>query len=133
TKSLVPRAGDAELFLVAAQLDGRGPALFVIESKTAGIGVEPDPGMGIRAAGTGRLTFEGVKLPPSALLGDGEHDTYAESVALSRLAWCAVAVGTGQAVLDYVIKYVNERVAFGEPISHRQAVAFTVANIATEL
>ena len=36
-------------------------------------------------------------------------------------------------MLDYVIPYVNERVAFGEPISHRQAVAFMVANIRIEL
>jgi alkylation response protein AidB-like acyl-CoA dehydrogenase len=36
-------------------------------------------------------------------------------------------------VLDYVIPYVNERKAFGEPISNRQAVAFTIANIAIEL
>jgi alkylation response protein AidB-like acyl-CoA dehydrogenase len=44
-----------------------------------------------------------------------------------------VAIGTGRAVLDYVKTYVNDRVAFGEPISNRQAVAFTVANIAIEL
>ena len=36
-------------------------------------------------------------------------------------------------MLDYVIPYVNERKAFGEPVSHRQAVAFTVSNIAIEL
>jgi alkylation response protein AidB-like acyl-CoA dehydrogenase len=36
-------------------------------------------------------------------------------------------------VLDYVIPYCNERVAFGEPISHRQSVAFMIADIATEL
>jgi alkylation response protein AidB-like acyl-CoA dehydrogenase len=132
-KSMVPRASDGELFIVAAQLDDRGPALFVVESKMEGISVEPDPGMGIRAAGTGRLIFDGVKLPLGALLGDAEPGTYAECVALGRLGWCGVAVGTGQAVLDYVIPYVNDRVAFGEPISHRQAVAFTVANIAIEL
>jgi alkylation response protein AidB-like acyl-CoA dehydrogenase len=57
----------------------------------------------------------------------------AECVQLGRLGWCALAVGTGQAVLDYVIPYVNERKAFGEAISSRQAVAFTVANIAIEL
>ena len=45
----------------------------------------------------------------------------------------ALAVGTGQAVLDYVIPYVNERVAFGEPVSNRQAVAFAVADIGVEL
>ena len=43
------------------------------------------------------------------------------------------AVGTGQAVLDYVTPYVKEREAFGEPIAHRQSVAFMVANIAIEL
>jgi alkylation response protein AidB-like acyl-CoA dehydrogenase len=36
-------------------------------------------------------------------------------------------------VLDYVVPYVNERVAFGEPVSNRQGVAFPVANIAIEL
>jgi len=42
-------------------------------------------------------------------------------------------VGTSKAVLDYVIPYVNERVAFGEPISNRQGVAFKVADLAIEL
>ena len=132
-KSLVPRAQDAELFVVAAQLGNRGPALFIVESKTPGISIEPEPAMGIRAAATGRLRFEQVNLPSEALLGAGNPATYAECVALGRLGWCALAVGTGQAVLDYVIPYVNERTAFGEPISHRQAVAFTVSNIAIEL
>ena len=44
-----------------------------------------------------------------------------------------MAAGTGKAVLDYVIPYVNDRQAFGEPISHRQSVAFMVADIAIEL
>jgi alkylation response protein AidB-like acyl-CoA dehydrogenase len=130
-KSLVPRARDAELFVVAAELEGTGPALFIVEPGTSGITVETEPGMGIRAAATGRLRFDGVSLPGAALLGDAE--AYRECVQLSRLAWCAVAVGTGQAVLDYVIPYVKDRAAFGEPVSNRQAVAFTVANIAIEL
>jgi alkylation response protein AidB-like acyl-CoA dehydrogenase len=132
-KSLVPRAADGELFIVAAELDDRGPALFIVESATDGISVEPEPAMGVRAAATGTLIFEGVRLPAGALLGDADPAVYAECVQLARLGWCAVAVGTAQAVLDYVIPYVNERRAFGEPISHRQAVAFTVANIAIEL
>ncbi len=132
-KSLVPRAGDAELFIVAADLEGEGPALFIVESGAAGLGIEPEPAMGIRAAATGRLILEDVKLPAGALLGDGSRELMAECVQLGRLGWCAVAIGTGQAVLDYVIPYVNERKAFGEPISSRQAVAFTVANIAIEL
>jgi alkylation response protein AidB-like acyl-CoA dehydrogenase len=132
-KSLVPRAADDELFIVGAELEGAGPALFIVEAGTAGVAVEPDPAMGVRAAATGRLTLERAKLPAGALLGGGDPGVYAECVALGRLGWCALAVGTAQAVLDYVIPYVNERKAFGEPISHRQAVAFTVANIAIEL
>jgi alkylation response protein AidB-like acyl-CoA dehydrogenase len=135
-KALVPRAADAEVFVVAANLTGNTtsqPSLFIVESKTDGISVQPEPGMGIRAAGTGRLILEDVKLPATALLGGGEREVFAECVALSRLAWCALAIGTGQAVLDYVTAYVKDRKAFGEPISNRQAVAFAVANIAIEL
>jgi alkylation response protein AidB-like acyl-CoA dehydrogenase len=132
-KSLVPRAADGELFVVAAELQDAGPALFLVESAAAGLSIEPEPAMGVRAAATGRLALEGVSLAPGALLGGGSPEVYAECVALARLGWCAVALGAGQAVLDYVIPYVNERVAFGEPIANRQAVAFTVANIAIEL
>jgi hypothetical protein len=132
-KSLVPRAADAELFIVAADLEGEGPALFIVEPGTTGPAIEPEPAMGLRAAATGRLIFEGTKLATTALLGEGSRQVMTECIQLSRLGWCAVAIGTGQAVLDYVIPYVNERKAFGEPISSRQSVAFTVANIAIEL
>ena len=132
-KSLVPRASDGELFIVAAQLEEEGPGLFIVEPGSAGITVEPEPAMGVRAGATGRLGFEDVKLPDTALLGGGDPGVYADCVALGRLAWCALAVGTGQAVLDYVIPYVKERKAFGEQIARRQAVAFAVSNIAIEL
>ncbi|WP_236789461.1 acyl-CoA dehydrogenase family protein [Amycolatopsis sp. GM8] len=130
-KSLVPRAVQAELFVVSADLEGRGPALFLIESSTAGVSVEAEPAMGLRGAATGKLFLDKVKVPAGALLGS--PDTFADVVRLSRLGWAALATGTAKAVLDYVIPYVNERTAFGEPISHRQAVAFSVADIAIEL
>jgi alkylation response protein AidB-like acyl-CoA dehydrogenase len=130
-KSLVPRAAQAELFVVAAQLDGK-PALFVVESGTKGVLIENEPAMGLRAAATGRLILEDVALPAGARLG-GDTDPYADCIRLARVGWAALACGTAQAVLDYVIPYVNERKAFGEPISHRQAVAFMVANIGIEL
>ncbi|WP_210437550.1 acyl-CoA dehydrogenase family protein [Nocardioides xinjiangensis] len=131
-KSAVVRGAEAELFVVAAMLDGT-PALFLVESGTEGLEVEADPSMGVRAAGLSRLHLTGVRLGADALLGDTAGEAYAECVRLSRLAWCALAVGTGQAVLDHVKDYVNEREAFGEPISHRQSVAFMVADIAIEL
>ena len=132
TKSMVVRGEKAELFVVGAQLDGK-PALFLVESSTEGITVEGDPSMGLRAAGLTKLHLENVRIPATALLGEADGSTYAECVRLSRLAWCALSLGTAQAVLDYVTPYVKERQAFGEPIAHRQSVAFMVANIAIEL
>jgi alkylation response protein AidB-like acyl-CoA dehydrogenase len=129
-KSGVPRGNDAELFVVGAALDG-APHLFLVESSTPGVSIVTDPSMGVRAAGLSRLVLDDVAVGSISLLGDA--DTYLEAVRLSRLGWCALAVGTAQAVLDYVTPYVNERVAFGEPISHRQSVAFMVADIAIEL
>lgn len=133
-KSLVPAAADAELFIVAAQLDGK-PALFIVESSTKGLTVKADPSMGIRAAALGRVELSGVTVPLGARLGEDEasDEDYSEAIALSRLGWAALAVGTSHAVLDYVVPYVKEREAFGEPIARRQAVAFMCANIAIEL
>lgn len=132
-KSLVPLAESAELLIVAARLEGHGPVLFLVETKTRGVLVKANPAMGVRAAATGDVLLEGVRLPASALLGDGDPAVYAEAVRRARLAWCALACGTARAVLDYVIPHVNERVAFGEPISNRQSVAFTVSDIGIEL
>lgn len=87
--------------------------------------------MGLRAASLTRLKLDGVVVEESALLGSA--DDYREAVRLSRVAWAGLAVGTGKAVLDYVKEYVKTREAFGEPIAHRQSVAFMVANIAIEL
>ncbi len=132
-KSMVPRAARAELFVIAADLDDRGPALFVVESATPGVRIESEPAMGLRAASLGRVVLDTVSLPVSALLGHGKPDVYTECVRLARIGWSALAVGTAQAVLDYVVPYVNQRFAFGEPVSHRQGVAFRVADIGIEL
>jgi alkylation response protein AidB-like acyl-CoA dehydrogenase len=137
-KSLVPAAGDAELFIVAAQLRGK-PALFIVESSSNGLTVTADRGMGIRAAALGQVQLDNVSVPLHARLGegvgeDGSGDAdYSAAIALSRLGWAALAVGTCHAVLDYVVPYVKEREAFGEPIAYRQSVAFMCANIAIEL
>jgi alkylation response protein AidB-like acyl-CoA dehydrogenase len=129
-KSMVPLAADAELFLVGALFEGT-PRLFLVESGSDGLQIEADPSMGLRAAGLSRLVLSDVRTDALAPLGDA--DAYRDCVRLSRLGSCALAVGTAQAVLDHVVPYVNGRTAFGEPISHRQSVAFMVANIGIEL
>jgi alkylation response protein AidB-like acyl-CoA dehydrogenase len=84
------------------------------------------------AGGTARIRFKGVKVPAEQRLAASDFD-YQSFLDHAALAWCALALGTGQAALEYVTTYCNERQAFGEPISHRQAVAFMVADIAVEL
>jgi alkylation response protein AidB-like acyl-CoA dehydrogenase len=135
-KSLLARAKECELFLIAAEAEGIGLALFVVESGAKGLSVEDEPAMGLRPAATGRLLIDNVKVPAGALLGEGEGEgkakDYADCVNRARIAWAGLATGTAQAVLDYVIPYVNDRQAFGEPISNRQGVAFVVSDIGIE-
>lgn len=133
-KSLVPGATRAELLIIAAQLNGK-PALFVVEPSAKGVSVKSDPSMGLRSAALGQVQLSNVSLPLAARLGEQDaHDAdYLEAVALARLGWAALAVGTCHAVLDHVVPYVKEAVADGEPIAHRQSVAFICANIAIEL
>lgn len=139
-KSLVPLGQSAELFLVLAEVMGAGPRLFLVPRGTAGVTVTPQPAMGLRAAGTCKLELDGAFVPDDALLGGedavvdarGSFDARA-IVDRARVAWGAMAVGGARAVVDYVIPYCNERKAFGEPVSHRQAVAFMIADLAIEL
>ena len=129
-KAIVPGAERAELFIVSAEIDGEA-RLVIVRPGTEGVKTEDDPAMGVRAAKTARLHLEGARVPATDLLGTAED--HADAVRRARLAWAAAAVGTSQAVLDHVSEYVKERKAFGEPIGYRQAVAFTVADIAVEL
>lgn len=133
-KSLVPAAADAEIFIIGAQLNGK-PTLFIVESASHGLTVKADPSMGVRAAALGRIELDNVAVPLHNRLGedDASDSDYSEAIALARLGWAALAVGTSHAVLDYVVPYVKEREAFGEPVANRQSVAFMCANIAIEL
>jgi alkylation response protein AidB-like acyl-CoA dehydrogenase len=132
-KTLVPLGRTARLFLVAAEVPGAGPRLFLVERGLRGLSTEPMPTMGLRSAGLCRLRFDRVELGRDALLGGEELFDYEAAVNASRIGWAALALGTAQAALDHVIPYCNEREAFGAPISHKQAVAFMVADMAIEL
>lgn len=132
SKCMVPLGESAGLVLVIAQLENQGPAAFVVEGTPEGMTRTREEYMGLRTLELAGLTFENVQLPGDALLGAGSFDLQ-RFVDLSRIGLCALAVGCCQGVLDYVKDYVNERVAFGEPISNRQAVAFMVADMAIEV
>ncbi len=114
-KCMVPLGESAELVLVIAQLEDKSPAAFIVEGTPDGLTRVREHHMGLRTLELATLTFDNVQLPADALLGDGPFDLK-RFVDLSRIGLCALAVGCCQGVLDYVKEYVNERVAFGEPI-----------------
>ena len=135
-KSLVPLAGQAELYLVAAQFRGKNE-LFLVPAKAKGVSFTSTPAMGLRSAEVGTLKLDKVVLDKDARLGSGNAQykqfNYQQFIDSSHLSWCAMAIGCCQSALDYLIPYVNERFAFGEPISHRQSVAFMIANMKIEI
>ena len=126
-KTLVLLGETADLFLVNADLNG-SPEVFVVK-RDSSITAKKSPAMGLKAAETVTLHFNHS---PAELLGD-EDFNYTAFLDLGNLMWCAMAVGTCEAVKIYCIQYANERTAFGEPISHRQSVAFMIADMAIEI
>ena len=136
TKSLVPLAGKANLYLVAAEFKGQNQ-LFIVPGASKGVSFKASPAMGLRSAEVGSLKLDKVQLDKNALVGAGNPSikqfNYNQFMDSGNLTWCAMAIGCCQAALDYLIPYVNERYAFGEPISHRQSVAFMIADMKVEI
>ena len=126
-KTLVVLGDTADVFLVSAEYNGQ-PDIFVVQCDES-IAIKSNPAMGLKAAETATLQFNQT---PALRLGDADFD-YTAFVDLGNLMWCAMAVGTCEAIKAYCIKYANERTAFGEPISHRQSVAFMIADMAIEI
>lgn len=126
-KTLVILGDTADVFLVSAEFNGQSD-IFVVQSNES-ISIKNNPAMGLKAAETATLKFNQT---PALRLGDADFN-YSAFVDLGNLMWCAMAVGTCEAIKAYCIKYANERTAFGEPISHRQSVAFMIADMAIEI
>lgn len=131
-KCLVPLADRAEVILVYASVaDGVGA--FVVERSTPGLTVGPrERNMGIRALDTFPLTLEGVRVPAANRLG-GEGASVQPLIDACRVASAALAVGVSRAAFDYAREYAKERKAFGVAIARKQAIAFMLADMATEV
>lgn len=126
-KTMVLLGESADLFIVNADLNGQAQ-VFVVK-RDESITVLKTPAMGLKATETVTLKFN---QSPAEILGDDDF-SYNAFLDLGNLMWCAIAVGTCEAVKEYCIKYANERTAFGEPISRRQSVAFMIADMAIEI
>ncbi len=128
-KCLIPLVEQCQLFLVVAAADD-GPAAFIVEADSAGLGRERRDYMGLRSAEPGTLTLEGVRVPASQRLA---HFDLERLVSLSRIGLAALATGCCQAVLAQCVPYALERKAFGEAIARRQSVAFMIADMGIEI
>ena len=131
-KCAVPLADRAEAILVyAAAPDGL--AAFVVERGCKGLTVsEREKNMGLRALDAFTVTLDGVKVPAANRLG-GEGADLQPLIDAQRVASAALAVGVGRAAFDYARDYAKERMAFGVPIAQKQAIAFMLATMATEI
>jgi len=132
-KNMVPLGEKSSYFLVAAQTKENENQIFIVNKNSKGLTTNFERSMGLNAAQLCELSFKNVIVDESAMLGGNDGINYSEFINYCKLGWCSLAVGCCQAVLDYVIPYANDRHAFGEPISHRQAVAFMIADMKIEL
>jgi alkylation response protein AidB-like acyl-CoA dehydrogenase len=132
-KSLVPLADTAELFLVYANEDGQTQAFFV-NGEMPGLSVgEREKLMGVNALPTFGLALENCQIPVTNKLGGDEGGDFDLILNHSRVALSAAAVGVARAGYEYALEYAKNRIQFDEPIAHRQAIAFMLAEMATEV
>jgi alkylation response protein AidB-like acyl-CoA dehydrogenase len=128
-KCFVPLAAASSRFLV---LTGRRDA-FIVPRDAPGVAVSaPEKNLGLRGLATHGLTLAGVEVPAADRLGGEDGADVGRLLDRSRAALAAVLTGLARAVLDYCVPYARDRVAFGEPIASKQAIAFMIADMKIE-
>lgn len=132
-KTYVPLAKQAELFLVYAQESGTTQA-YIVPADTQGVKVgKRIKLMGVQALEMYEVEFENVVAPKGDRLGGLKGIRIQKLLTLSRITLAALAVGVARAAYEYALAYAKERVTFGEPIAHRQSIAFMLANMRIEI
>jgi acyl-CoA dehydrogenase len=159
TKAWITNGGIADVHVVVAavepELKGRGQASFVVPPGTPGLSMgQKYKKHGIRASHTSEVVLDDVRVPGNCLLGgkdkldeklarareaqknpqihSGKQPAMATFEA-TRPAVAAQAIGVARAAYEYALQYAQERVAFGKPIIMNQAIAFMLADMATQI
>ncbi|MGB1670300.1 MAG: acyl-CoA dehydrogenase [Flavobacteriales bacterium] len=140
TKNWITNGGSASTYLVMAQTDAdkghRGINCLVVERGMEGfiVGAKEDK-MGIRGSDTHTLMFQDVKVPKANRIGeDGFGFKFAmKTLAGGRIGIAAQALGIASGALEFALAYSKERKAFGKEIHKHQAIAFKLADMATEV
>ncbi len=135
TKSFVGNAGLADAFIVFAQIDAdagwNGLGAFVVKKDNPGLALSGrHDTLGLDCAGFGEIALEGAKVAAADRLegGDDFTRTLVRFFAKFSLLVAARQVGLARAAFDVARDYCDIRKAFGKPIGHFQAVAFTLAD-----
>ncbi|MDQ3176900.1 MAG: acyl-CoA dehydrogenase family protein [Actinomycetota bacterium] len=154
TKAWITNGGIADVHVVVAAVDpslgAKGQASFVVPPGTAGVSQgQKYQKHGIRASHTAEVVFDDVRVPGNCLLGgreklDAKIARAKEGTAsgvqpamrtfeATRPTVGAQAIGVARAAYEYALAYAKERTAFGRAIIMNQAIAFKLANMATEI
>ncbi|MFZ5909527.1 MAG: acyl-CoA dehydrogenase family protein [Chloroflexota bacterium] len=139
-KAFVPYAKDAPAMIVYADLDGQTQGFIVPKTEAPGMGAaglsveeEAEKWMSLKALPTYRVKLENVRVPQSNRLGgEAGHDVQ-PILAASWVSLAALAVGVARAAFEYSRDYAKEREVFGVKVAQKQAIAFFLAEMATEI
>jgi acyl-CoA dehydrogenase len=133
-KAFVPFAKEAESILVYANLEGTTQG-FIIPKDTVGLTIsdEREKLMSLNALPSYRVHLENVKIPISNRLGGVSGHDFESILASMRLATAATAVGVANAAFEYARDYAKEREVFGVKVAQKQAIAFMLAEMRTEI
>jgi alkylation response protein AidB-like acyl-CoA dehydrogenase len=140
TKNWITNGSTASIYLVIAQTDAdkghRGINAFIVERDMPGfiVGAKEDK-MGIRGSDTHTLMFQDVKVPKENRIGeDGFGFKFAmKTLEGGRIGIAAQALGIASGAMELAIAYSKERKAFGKEIHKHQAIAFKLADMATQV
>ena len=140
TKNWITNGSTASTYLVIAQthpeLKHKGINAFIVEKGAEGFTIGPKENkLGIRGSDTHSLMFNDVKVPKENRIGeDGFGFKFAmKTLEGGRIGIAAQALGIAQGAFELATQYAKERKSFGKPISEHQAIAFKLADMATQI
>ena len=140
TKNWITNGNSASYYLVIAQTDvekgHKGINAFIVDKAWEGVTVgKKEDKLGIRGSDTHSIMFQDVKVPKESRIGeDGFGFKFAMKVLSGgRIGIAAQALGIASGAYELALKYSKERKAFGKEIMYHQAIAFKLADMATEI
>jgi alkylation response protein AidB-like acyl-CoA dehydrogenase len=132
-KCNVPYAAEAEWVLVYAGLEGKTEGFLVRRDSPGLLVKEREQNMGIHALPLYSVELRECSVPASQRLGGAAGCDFELILNSSRVALSAMALGIARAAYEYGLEYAKNRKAFGEAIGQRQAIAFMLAEMITDL